>query len=239
MTTHQLTRTGRPGIKGMGTEGMGTDRMGRWVPYALVALALIPALAGSLRLVELFGGAQLMPANPRLAASPVPVVVHIISAVSYAVLGAFQFSPGLRRRHPKWHRLSGRPLVLLGLAVAFSALWLTLFYARQPGTGTLLYIFRLIFGSGMAAGIVLGFNAIRRGDVARHLAWMTRAYALALGAGTQVFTQALGNAVFGAGELTTSLMMGAGWAINLGVAEYLIRRAGRHAPAPAVSGGLP
>ena len=80
--------------------------------------------------------------------------------------------------------------MVLGLAVAFSALWMTLFYPRQPGTGELAYLFRLAFGSGMAASIVLGFAAIRRGDVARHRAWMTRAYALALGAGTQVFTRA-------------------------------------------------
>jgi hypothetical protein len=76
----------------------------------------------------------------------------------------------------------------------------------------------------MAAGIILGFIAIRRGDVARHRAWMTRAYALALGAGTQVFTQGIGPAVFGATELTTDLSLGAGWAINLAVAEYVIRR---------------
>lgn len=59
-----------------------------WVPFALVALVLIPASAGSLRLVEVFGGPYLMPANPRITASPLPVVVHIICAVPYAVLGA-------------------------------------------------------------------------------------------------------------------------------------------------------
>ena len=55
---------------------------------------------------------------------------------------------------------------------------------------------------------------------------MTRAYALALGAGTQVLTQGIGNAVFGSSALTTDLSLGAGWAINLAVAEYVIRRAG-------------
>jgi uncharacterized membrane protein len=165
-----------------------------------------------------------MPANPRITASPLPLVVHIISAVTYPLLGAFQFSAALRRRRPRWHRTAGRVLVVLGLAVAFSALWLTLLYPRQPGTGDLAYLLRLAFGSGMAASIILGFVAIRRGDVARHRAWMTRAYALALGAGTQVFTQGIGGAVFGASELTTDLSLGAGWAINLAVAEYVIRR---------------
>ena len=205
---------------------VGTTRSTRspgWVPFALVVLVLVPAITGSLRLIELAGGPQVMPANPGITASPAPVVVHIVCALLYAVLGAFQFSTSLRRRHPRWHRRAGRVLVILGLAVAFSALWMTQFYTH-PGNGELAYLFRLAFGSGMAVCIVLGFTAIRGGDVARHRAWMTRAYALALGAGTQVITQGVGQAVFGISELTTDLGLGAGWAINLAVAEYIIRR---------------
>ncbi len=197
---------------------------GGWVPFALVALVLIPAIAGSMRLVEVFGGPHLMPANPRIAASPLPVVVHIMCAIPYAVLGAFQFSSAFRRRRPRWHRASGRVVVVLGMAVAFSALWMTQFYPRQTGTGELSYLFRLAFGSGMAASIIIGFAAIRGGDVARHQAWMTRAYALALGAGTQTFTLGIGKAAFGTSELAADLSLGAGWAINLAVAEYVIRR---------------
>jgi uncharacterized membrane protein len=197
-----------------------------WVLLVLVALVLFPAAAGSLRLIELAGGPTLIPENARMTDSPMPVVVHIVSAIPYAVLGAFQFSAGFRRRWPAWHRRAGRVLVVLGLAVAFSTLWMTQFYPRQPGTGELAYILRLAFGSGLAASIILGFAAIRRADIACHRAWMTRANALALGAGTQVSTQGFGNAVFGVGELTTDLMLGAGWALNLIAAEFIIRSAG-------------
>ena len=76
-----------------------------WVPFALVALVLVPAISGSLRLIEVAGGPHVMPANPSITASPAPVVVvvvvHIVCAVLYAVLGAFQFSASLRRRHPR------------------------------------------------------------------------------------------------------------------------------------------
>jgi uncharacterized membrane protein len=210
-------------------------RPGRWVPFALIALVVIPAVFGSLRLIELAGGPQLMPTDPRFTASPLPVAVHIASAVSYAILGAFQFSTALRRRRPGWHRAAGRVLVVLGLAVALSALWMTLFYPRQPGTGVLAYLFRLAFGAGMAAGIILGVTAIRRRDVARHQAWMTRAYALALGAGTQVFTKGIGPAVFGTSQLTLDLSLGAGWVVNLAIAEYLIRRSARRTTKPTGS----
>jgi len=195
-----------------------------WVPFALVALVAIPAVAGSLRLVELAGGPLLLPANPRMTASPLPVFVHVLSAVPYAVLGAFQFSSRLRRRRPRWHRRTGKAVVALGLLVAFSGLWMTLFYARQPGTGELSYLFRLAFGSALAACIVLGFSAIRRGDVTTHRAWMTRAYAIALAAGTQVVTLGIGSAVSGTSVLITDLALGAGWVVNLAVAELVIRR---------------
>ena len=166
------------------------------------------------------------------------MVVHIVSAVAYLILGAFQFSAGLRRRRPGWHRAAGRVLVVLGLAVALSALWLTLFYLRQPGTGALAYILRLAFGSGMAASIIVAFAAIRRGNVARHQAWMTRAYALALGAAIQPFTLGIGPAVFGPSVLTHDLSLGAAWALNLAVAEYILRRrAGRPTVSRRAVGG--
>ena len=210
------------------------------MPFALVAVVVFPAFAGYLRLVELAGGSHVLPANPRMTASPLPVVIHIVCAVLYAVLGAFQFSSGFRRRRPGWHRASGRVVVGLGLAVAFSALWMTLFYARQPGTGELAYLFRLTFGSALAACILLGFSAIRRGDVATHQAWMTRGYAIALAAGTQTFTLAIGPAVFGPGALTKDLSLGAAWLVNLAVAEVVIRRAAaRRAPAVPLAVGAP
>jgi hypothetical protein len=43
-------------------------------------------------------------------------------------------------------------------------------------------------------------------------------------AGTQAFTEGIGDAVFGTGELRGDLAKGAGWVINLAVAEWAIRR---------------
>lgn len=77
----------------------------------------------------------------------------------------------------------------------------------------------------MVVSIVLGFVAIRRGNVIQHRAWMTRGYAIGLGAGTQVLTLMVGEMIAGPpSELSRALLMGAGWAINLAVAEWAIRR---------------
>jgi uncharacterized membrane protein len=206
------------------------DRPRGWpVPAALLTLSAIPLAAGTLRLVQLAGGPELIPSDHRFASFPAPLVLHIFGAAIYAVVGAFQFVPRFRRRHRTWHRRAGRVLTVAGLLVAVSALWMTLLYAAKPGTGDLLYVLRLVFGSALAACLVLGFTAIRRRDIPAHRAWMIRAYAIALAAGTQAFTEGIGGAVFGTGELRGDLAKGAGWVINLAVAEWAIRR-------PATSG---
>jgi uncharacterized membrane protein len=197
------------------------------VPAALVALSAIPLTAGTLRLVQLAGGPAVMPADDRFGTFPVALVVHILGAAVYAVLGVLQLVPRFRRHHLTWHRRSGRVLAVAGLAVAGSALWMTLVYAPQPGTGDLLYGFRLVFASAMAGCLVLGVSSIRHRDVQSHRAWMIRAYAIGLGAGTQVFTEGFGGALFGTGEVRGDLAKGAAWVINLAVAEWAIRRPAR------------
>jgi hypothetical protein len=122
-----------------------------------------------------------------------------------------------------------------GLAVTVSGLWLTLIHPGAPG-GSLLWTVRLVVGSAMGASLVAGgFSAIRRRDIAAHRAWMIRAYALGLGAGTQIFTEGFGEAALGTGDLSKAVSLSAGWIINALVAEWAIRRPsavtlGRHAP---------
>ena len=209
------------------------------IPTALIVLSLIPVLAGADRVAQLAGGAQVTPANARFFAAPVPVLVHIVAASTYSVLGAFQFPRGLRRRRPRWHRLAGRVLVPCGLAVALSGLWMTLFYPDPPGDGNLLTGFRLVFGSAMVLSIVTGFVALLRRDVPRHRAWMIRGYAIAMGAGTQAATQAPIAVLAGAPTGTfRALMMAGAWLLNLAIAEWIIRRrpvpaTRRVRPAPA------
>ena len=100
------------------------------------------------------------------------------------------------------------------------------FYPWPDGDGQLVYLERLVFGSAMVVSIVLAVNAIRRRDFASHGAWMTRAYAIGLGAGTQVLTHLPWFVLVGEkpGELPRAVLMGAGWVINVVVAEWIIRK---------------
>jgi uncharacterized membrane protein len=217
----QLDESGKPTFQKT-REPARAISAGWLVPAALLLLSAVPIAAGAFRLTQLAGGADITPANARFFASPLPIVVHIVSVSVYAILGAFQFASGFRRRWPGWHRVAGRLVVACGLLAGLSALWMTLFY---PHTGELLYALRLLFGSAMVVSIVLGFAAIRRRDVGRHRAWMTRGYAIGLGAGTQVLTLLAGELILGPpGELSRALLMGAAWVINLAVAEWVIRK---------------
>jgi len=205
------------------------------VPAGLIALSLVPVVAGAFRVTTLTIGVEVTPENARFFASPIPVILHAAGASVYLVLGALQFAPSLRRR--RWHRMAGRILAPAGLIAALSGVWMAVFYAiPSEMNGPALIVMRVVLGTGMAAAIVVAFLAVRRGDVRRHSAWMTRAYAIGLGAGTQVLTLLPWTAAFGTPSQTMhSVLMGAAWAINLAVAEVVIRRRARR----GAGGGLP
>jgi uncharacterized membrane protein len=200
-----------------------TGAAGRWLPATLIALSVVPVAVGAFRVGQLALGAEVTADNARFFAGPWSAVVHIVSSAVFSILGALQFSAGLRRRRPGWHRRAGRVLVACGLVAALSGLWMTLSYPKYEG-GDLLYALRLVFGSAMVACMVLGFRAIRRRDVARHRVWITRGYAIGLGAGMQFVIHVPWLLVFGTpGELSKALLMGAGWALNLAIAELGLR----------------
>ncbi|MET8352217.1 DUF2306 domain-containing protein [Micromonospora sp. NPDC005206] len=202
--------------------------MREWrLPAALILLGLIPMIAGAGRLTELGTGPEVTPANARFVADPLPVVLHIVGAVVYTTLGAFQFVPGLRRR--RWHRLAGRVLVPCGLTVALSGVWMAFAYDLPAHDNDVLAGMRLVFGSAMAGSILLGLAAALRRHFAQHRRWMVRGYAIGLGAGTQAFTHAPYLVATGEqpdGNVRAGLVL-AGWLINLAVAEWYLRRPAR------------
>jgi uncharacterized membrane protein len=202
-------------------------KSGEWrIPAALILLTLIPVLAGIARLTGLAGGAQVTPANARFFALPQPVILHIISASVFCVLGAFQFMPGVRRR-PGWHRAAGRLVAICGVAAAISGLWMTQFYPLHALHLQMefLHVFRLLIGSAMLLSILLSIRAILIRDIRGHRAWMMRGYAIGQGAGTQAVIGLGWVLLFGQpDELNREIQLIVGWAVNLAVAEWIIRK---------------
>lgn len=201
-------------------------RSGWRTALGLGVLSAVPLTAGALRLVQLGGGPDLIPDDPRFDVVPVALIVHVVGSAVFALVGVGQFLARFRSRHRSWHRGAGRVLVVAGLLVVASALWMTVFYEPKAGTGQPLFGFRLIFATSMAGCLVYGFVAIRRRDFVAHRAWMIRGYAIGLGAGTQVFTEGFGDAIIGTSVLASDVEKGAAWLINLAFAEWTIRRPG-------------
>jgi uncharacterized membrane protein len=195
------------------------------VPASLIALSLVPVMAGVARLVKLAGASAVAAADQRFFAAPAPVVVHIFAVSTFCVLGAFQFAPGFRRRHGRWHRAAGRIVAPCGLIAAVSGLWMTQFYPNAANAGDVLYGLRLLVGSAMAASILLALAALRRRDFPRHGAWMIRGYAIGQGAGMQVLTGLTWALLAGPpGVTANAALMGGSWLINIAFAEWIIRR---------------
>ncbi len=209
------------------------------IPGSLIALSLVPAIAGTMRLAQLAGGATITPENARFFAAPLPVLLHIPAVIVFSMLGALQFSPGFRRRRNGWHRAAGRILIPCGLVAALSGLWMTQRYPWPSGDGQLLYIERLVFGSAMVLSIALSVTAILRRDFVSHGQWMLRAYAIGLGAGTQALTHLPWFVLVGTkpSEGPRAVLMGAGWVLNVVVAEWIIRNRTARAVDVLATGG--
>ena len=209
------------------------------MPVALVALSAIPLTAGTLRLIQLAGGPDVLPADHRFAGFPIPLVVHIVAAAMFALAGILQFVPRFRRRHRVWHRRAGR-VAGRGRAAGGGLGALADALLRGPAGHRRGCSTCSAWSSGprWPPASCSAFAAVRRRDIATHRAWMMRAYAIGLGAGTQVFTEGIGGAIFGTGVLAGDLAKGAAWVINLAVAEWascaaVPRVAASHSPSPS------
>jgi Predicted membrane protein (DUF2306) len=204
-------------------------RPGWLLPAGLITFGLVPILANALRRVAM-AVAPAAPSSGEGGGMSLPVILHVLGATVFVVLGALQFSAGFRRRRPSWHRIAGRVAILAALLAAGSGIWLA--FATLENYSPLLFVFRLLAAAGLAVCIILGFRAIRQRRLPQHRAWMIRAFAIGLGAATQVFTLGFGEGIFGETQLSIALLNGAGWAINLAVAEWVIRRTPRRVIRP-------
>ncbi len=196
------------------------------IPLALLLISAIPFAAGIARLSGLTGNPAISAENARFVAAPFPVIVHILSASLFSILGVLQFSSMLRQRSPHWHRLSGRVVVASGVSTALSGLWMTVMYPIPSGLqGDMLYAVRASVSLAMLFSIYWAVVAVMQRDIPRHRAWMMRAYALGQGAGMQVVVLLPWMLVIGKPSmLQRDVLMSLAWLINLFLAEMAIQK---------------
>ena len=192
----------------------------------IIVYSFIPTFGGLFRVLEFAGGPAIAPDNPRASATPFPIVLHILSSFVFCLLGVIQFLPSIRRQHPAAHGAFGRIVAVAGCLSAGSGLWMTHFYSFPVSLqGDFLYRARIVLGFAMIGCIVASIAAIRSRNIFQHSAFMLRAYAIGQGASTQTFT-GIGWMIISGAEATGPLrdaMMVFAWALNLLIAEVLVR----------------
>jgi hypothetical protein len=195
---------------------------------SLLMLSLVPMAAGVVRLSGLGGanGGGVTPENARFMTHPAPVVLHILCASLFCVLGALQFDSALRQTYPSLHRIAGRVAAPCGIVAALTGMWMTAAYAMPAELqGPLLYGVRMVVGLAMTLAVTLSIRAVLHRRIALHKAWMVRAYALGQGAGTQVLILLPVTLLAGAPNfIFRDILMASAWGLNAVFAEWVIRR---------------
>jgi uncharacterized membrane protein len=161
------------------------------------------------------------------------LVIHVPTAAAAMILGALQLVPRIRARRSR-HRAIGRTFLGLG-TVAFVVTGIPLALTTPDGDLTRYGV--LVPAVLWPCLAVLGYRAVRAGDVARHREWMTRLYAVTFFAITArlvtpllllvqvpVMQSRYDGDVQAAVSASIPYGQWLGWIISLLVAELVIRR---------------
>ncbi|MDX8030749.1 DUF2306 domain-containing protein [Lentzea sp. BCCO 10_0856] len=163
------------------------------------------------------------------------LVAHIFTGTVAVLAGVSQFWPGLRRRHPRVHRVMGRvyfgavlPSSLLGVVCA----QLSFYGLASSGPLTVLSVLWFVTA-------VYGLRTARRRRFGEHRIWMIRGFALTGAAVTgRLWGLLLGTLVpDGDGLLVFATANWLSFVVNLLVAEWWIQSRGytRTLPSAALS----
>lgn len=207
----------------------------RPVPLALLLLVLtaIPIVIALVRVVQVPAG-QLPQDAEKFAAVPCALFLHALGGGLFGLLGPVQFAGVLRRRFGRAHRITGRVFVVAGLFMALSSL--RLLWQFPDATTWLAGTARLCAGAALGGALIAALRFARARNIPRHRAWMIRAYAIGMGPAAVSLLLFPIFVVTGAPPVgvLADLLFVLSWAINLGIAEWVIRRADpARSPVPA------
>lgn len=196
------------------------------VPMLLLALGGINILFGALQLDTIQQGPPAVPddfTSMHYFTSPIPIVLHIAAGIIFNLMCPFQFVPSFRQRFPMWHRWSGRLLILSGVLVGLTGLWMNHFF---PAYGGFLKYSGIVVNSiGILVALGLSLRQIRARDIPSHRKWMMRAYAFGLGPATQRLFILPYFFIYGMpSDLVIGLVIWFGFVLNLIVVEWTLLR---------------
>ncbi|MDQ2078210.1 DUF2306 domain-containing protein [Marinimicrobium sp. ABcell2] len=160
--------------------------------------------------------------------TPMAVIVHGLSGIVLFLTMPFQFSPALRSKHLKLHKLGGRVAVVSGYILALSGIWMH--HALFPGSFGARYLSLIVISVGMCLSFSIALTHVINGNVSAHRKWMCRAVAITLAVVTPLFIEPLLYLFFNGLENTYAVLQQLqhdygrllGMAINLFLVEYVL-----------------
>jgi len=205
------------------------------IGWGLVAILVLTGLSAIFARTGFMVGAFSEPiANPeevfnafdiRYYTNALATVLHLGPGFFVMVLGPLQFMRGVRKKHIKLHRISGRIFVLCGAIGAFSGVAIGVFdpfmgIGDQGFNESMATAFFALF---ILFSLVMAIVRIKQRNFGQHREWMIRAFALMLAIATErlMLTAFMSTTDIGIAVLfgTTFWMAGV---INLSAAQLWI-----------------
>lgn len=165
------------------------------------------------------------PYNSGFNRFPIITALHVIPGGIYLALAPFQFITLIRSRWINYHRWTGRLLVLIGLLVGASALFIAIVI---PFSGWIESVINGFFAILFVYAITKGYLSIRARKISLHREWMIRSFAIGLAIATMrlIFIPALiivGNPTHDQIAMLTIVSFTIAFTLHICVAEIWIR----------------
>ncbi|MCF6440922.1 DUF2306 domain-containing protein [Pseudoalteromonas luteoviolacea] len=155
---------------------------------AIIIIALV--LLGQ---TDVLGMADVI--NPQYLTAPAAILTHAMAGITFFLTMPWQFSPRLRIRYPRWHKIAGCIAVIAGCTMALSGIWLHLVLSPNELGGR--FISLVVMSIAIVGAFSVAVWQIVRGHVTEHKKWMMRAVAISLAAITPLFIGMIVHLVLG------------------------------------------
>jgi uncharacterized membrane protein len=155
------------------------------IVFVLTAIGIAMVVRRTLAMANLIpsfnpGGGP--PFDTGFSKHPVITFMHILPGALFMILGPLQFMPGIRARHIRLHRRSGRVFIVCAYIVGLSAISMP--FIMLPIGGVNEAAGSILFGLFFLVALSKAWWHILRKQPALHREWMIRAYAIGLAVAT-------------------------------------------------------
>ena len=200
----------------------------------LLVLGALPAIPGVFILKGVLNGPDIAPGSDAFLhisgfyfAAPAPIMLHIIFGILFCIAVPFQFSAAIRQRWPVWHRIGGRVVLVSGIVLGLSTLWMIHFYPLI-GNNALKYSVMMISSLGIILSLGLALFEVKRRNIPQHRAWMMRAVAITFGGSSAAIFMIPYFLMFGEpSQIASAASRWIGLILTLCIVEYILCRAGK------------